>query len=273
MSASVPVSFIEQYQAEVKQVYQQTGSLLRNTVRTVTQVNAERIYFPKLGKGHATQKARHADVVPMNLEHSRAYADMADFYAPEYIDDLDQAKLNWSLASQYAIASGNALGRTTDEILIGAVDATPNELKVSTLDPDAAGAITLQVISGASAAMAANDVPLDRMRYAVISPEGLAQLQAIPGVTSSDFVREQILVSGDKPAFWMGFNWVVSNMLPEGVLGYFYHRQAVGHGIARDIRTSVDWVPEKVAWLVNSWMSMGATIIDPDGVFKLVEGD
>src|SRR5699024_875473 len=108
------------------------------------------------------------------------------------------------------------------------------------------------------------------MRFAVISPKGLNDLQQIPGVTSSDFVREQILVTGEKPAFWLGFNWVVSTMLPAGVNALFYHRQAVGHGISRDPTTAVDWVPTKVAWLVNSWMSMGATIIDEDGVFALV---
>lgn len=269
MSATVPVSFIEQYQAEVKQVYQQQGSLLRNTVRTVTDVGAKRVYFPKLGKGVATSKARHADVVPMNLEHDRAYADMADFYAPEYIDDLDQAKTNWSIASQYAVASGNALGRATDEVLIDAIDQTSNTRSLAALDPASSGEITQKVITGISAELSKQDVPLDRMRYAVISADGLDQLQNILGVTSSDFVREQILVSGDKPAFWMGFNWIVSNMLPSGVVGYFYHRQAVGHGIARDITTSVDRVPQKVAYLVNSWMSMGATIIDEPGVFKV----
>ena len=95
MAVTVPVSFIEQYEAEVKQVYQREGALLRGTLRTRTQVGASRIYFPKLGKGIATQKARHADVTPMDLEHTRESADMADYYAPEYIDDLDQAKLNW----------------------------------------------------------------------------------------------------------------------------------------------------------------------------------
>lgn len=270
MSYSVPVSFIQQFDQEVKQAYQQGASLLRGTVRTRTNIGAERIYFPKLGAGESTQKARHADLVPMNLDHDRAYADMSDHYAPDYVDDLDQAKVNWNIASEYAQASGAALGRTTDRILISAMDATANRPTLA--DLGGSGSISLEVVSGMGRVMTENHVPLDRQRFAVISPQGLADLQQIEGVTSSDFVREQILVSGDKPAFWMGFNWIVHTMLPEGVRALFYHRAAVGHGICRDISTAINWIAQKDSWLINSKMSMGATIIDEDGVFVLEEG-
>lgn len=274
MSTTVPASFIQLYDAEVKAAYQREGSFLRNAVRQRMQVGAERIYFPKLGKGHATSKARHADVVPMNLEHTRVFADMSDYYAPEYIDDLDQAKVNWSLRADYANASAWALGRQTDDLILTAANATSNVLSAATLDAGGGGVLTQAVISGVSQAMTENDVPLDRRRWAIITPETLAELQAIEGVTSSDFANEKILVSGDRPAFWMGFNWMVhtgiSDIDPDAK-GFFWHQPSMGHGVCRDITTSVDWVPEKVAWLVNSWMSMGSTIIDEDGVFKLTD--
>jgi len=82
MSSSVETSFIQLYEAEVKAAYQREGAMLRKTVRERTQVGAERIYFPKLGKGVATTKARHADVVPMNLEHNRVFAEMEDSLRP-----------------------------------------------------------------------------------------------------------------------------------------------------------------------------------------------
>ena len=270
MSSSVDTAFIQQYDAEVKAAYQREGSLLRGSVRTRTQVGAERIYFPKLGKGAATQKARHADVVPMGLEHTRVFADMADYYAPEYIDDLDQAKVNWTIRSEYARASAWALGRTTDQILIDAMDATSNSTDASTVNSGSETTLTLAVVNKISERLNDRDVPMDRMRHAVISPETLSELLVIEGATSSDFTTQQLLTTGSTPAFWMGFNWRVHTGLPTGVKGFFYHTQAVGHGINSDIRSAVDWLPEKVAWLVNSWMSMGAVIIDGDGVEKLV---
>jgi hypothetical protein len=267
MATTVPVSFIEQYEAEVKQVYQREGSLLRNTIRTRSQVGAARIYFPVLGKGEATQKARHADVVPMDLEHLRAFADMEDHYAPEYIDDLDQAKLNWSLASEYARASGWALGRKTDSIIINALNASTNRLDAG--DTGISAELDLETIATISQTHNEGDVPLDNMRYAVVSPATHAQLLQLSEATSSDFTTTQLLMNAREPAMWMGYRWIMHTGLPDGVRGFFYHTQAAGHGISRDINTQVDWVAQKVAWLVNSWMSMGATIIDEPGVIVL----
>lgn len=275
MATTVPVSFIEQYEAEVKQAYQREGSLLRGAVRTRTQVGAERIYFPTLGKGSATNKARHADVVPMDLEHGRKFADMADFYAPEYIDELDQAKLNWSLASEYARASGNALGRSTDEILIDTMNGTTNTLAADNTGAGAGGnsngILDLSLISAVSRTLNVGDVPMDNMRYAVVSPETHSELLQLSEATSSDFTTTQLLMNAREPAMWMGFKWIMHTGLPDGVKGFFFHQQAVGHGIAVDPTTEVNYIAQKVAWLVNSYMSMGATIIEDAGVLRLDE--
>lgn len=269
MSTSVDTSFIELYEAEVKAAYQREGSMLRQTVRQRTQVGAERIYFPKLGKGVATTKARHADVVPMDLDHSRVFADMEDAYAPEYIDELDQAKINWSLRADYARASAWALGRRTDEQIITALDTATNVLSAATLDSAGAGALTLPVVTGVSQDLTTRDVPMDMMRYAVVDPETLNELLQIEGATSSDFTTQKLLTTGREPAFWMGFNWIVHTGLPAGIKGFFYHMPSIGHGICRDVTTEVNYVPEKVAWLVNSYMSMGAVVIDDDGLVEL----
>lgn len=270
MSTTVDTAFIQLYASEVKAAYQRQGALLRNVVRQRTG-NAERIYFPKLGKGIATTKARHADVVPMDLEHTRAYVDMLDFYAPEYIDELDQVKVNWSMRADYAMASAWALGRQTDNLILNAMNTggAYNNLQPNVLDTGAAHALTLKVVTGISQAMTDNDVPADGMRIAVINPLSLNQLLQIAGATSSDFTREQLLNTGKEPAFWMGFRWVVHTGVPAGVKGFFYHMPSVGLGLAADIKTEVNYVPTKASWLVNSMMSMGATVIDSDGVFRL----
>ena len=271
MSTTVPVSFIEQYETEVKQVYQREGSLLRGAVRNRSQINAERVYFPIIGKGSATTKARHSDVTPMDLEHTKAFADMSDHYAPEYIDELDQAKMNWSLAAEYARASGNALGRKTDEILIDAMDASTNTTDPNALDANASGELTLNVITGISTIHNTGDVPMDDQRYCVVSPETHAELLRLTEATSTDFTTTQLLMNARAPAMWMGYKWIMHTGLPAGVKGFFFHGQSVGHGISKDVTTEVNYVAQKVAFLVNSYMSMGATIIDEPGVIKLTE--
>ncbi len=269
MASTVPVSFIEQYEADVKQVYQREGTLLRNTVRTRTQIGAERVYFPILGKGKATKKARHADVVPMELEHQRVFADMEDFYAPEYIDELDQAKFNWSAVSEYSRASGWALGRQTDEIIIEALNAAPAAQRRDAGDAGIDATLTLETISSLSRALNEGDVPMDQNRYAVVSPQTHAELLQLTEATSTDFTTTQLLMNAREPAMWMGFRWIMHTGLPDGVRGFFYHNQAAGHGINRDVVTEVNYIAEKVSWLVNSYMSMGAVIIDEPGVVVL----
>lgn len=269
MSASVNTAFIQQYDPEVKAAYQREGSLLRQTVRSRTQVGAERIYFPKIGKGAATTKARHADVVPMNLQHTRVFADMADYYAPEYIDDLDQAKVNWTIRSEYARSAAMALGRQTDQIILDALATATNITSAGTVNGGGNTTLTLAVVTKISERLNDRDVPADMERYAVITPTTLTELLAITGATSSDFTTQQLLTTGRAPASWMGFRWIVHTGLPAGTKGFFYHRPSVGHGINKDITSSVDWIAQKVAWLVNSWMSMGAVLIDQDGVEEL----
>lgn len=276
MSTSVDTSFIQLYEAEVKAAYQR-GTLLRNTCRTRNQVGAERIYFPTLGKGEATTKARHADVVPMDLTHGRAFADMADYYAPEYIDELDQAKINWSLRQDYSKASGMSLARKTDDIILNAVEATTNIFGTNGLDSGASGVITLKVLAGLEQEMNDNDVPLDGRRWAITTPAGLNQIQQITQVNNIDYVNNKILPTGQAPTQFLGFNWIVHSGMAaidpaQPALIYAWHEDAVGHGICKDITTRVDWVAQKAAWLVNSMMSMGATIIDGDGVFKVISG-
>jgi len=194
-------------------------------------------------------------------------------YAPEYIDDLDQAKINWSLRTDYARASAWALGRETDQRIITALDATTNSVDASSINgtPSSANQLVLQSVTTISEMLNDADVPADMLRYAVVNPATLSELLQITGATSSDFAMQKLLTTGREPAFWMGFNWMVHTGIPAGTKGFFYHMPSVGHGVVKDITTSVDWIAEKVSWLVNSWMSDGAIIIDETGVIELAD--
>lgn len=257
--------FVQLYDAEVKAAYQREGSLLRNTVRQRDAVAGERVYFPKIGKGMATQKGRNADVVPMDIDLSKVFATMQDFYAPEYLDELDLAKINWSVRTETARAAAWAIGRAVDNSIINAINGSANTISAGTINGGGNTELTLAVTTAISEELSTRDVPMDRMRYAVVTPESLNELLQIEQATSMFYVREQLLISGDKPAFWMGFNWIVHTGLPSGVKGLFYHKMSTGIGFNQDIKSRIDWVPQKAAWLVNSYASFGSVIIDEDG--------
>jgi hypothetical protein len=52
-----------------------------------------------------------------------------------------------------------------------------------------------------------------------------------------------------------------------------YHTSAVGLGIGADVSTELNYVPEKVSHLATSMMSMGAVVIDNNGVYELLDNN
>lgn len=59
MSTSLDQAFIKQFEREVHESYQRQGSKLRNTVRSVSNVNGSTAVFQKVGKGVASTKSTH----------------------------------------------------------------------------------------------------------------------------------------------------------------------------------------------------------------------
>ena len=94
MAATITQAFITQFEAEVHLAFQRMGSKLKNTVRVINNVVGNTVRFQKVAKGSASTKARHAEVVAMDLTHSYVDATIADYYASEYIDKLDLLKTN-----------------------------------------------------------------------------------------------------------------------------------------------------------------------------------
>ena len=94
MSTSVELSFVKNFEAEVHLQYQQIGSKLRNTVRTKNNVTGATTVFQKVGKGTAATKARHGKVPVMNVDHTPVECTLRDYYAGDWVDQLDELKTN-----------------------------------------------------------------------------------------------------------------------------------------------------------------------------------
>ena len=122
MANTIDVAFIKQFETDVHLAYQRMGSKLRNTIRT-TNTSASVSRFQKIGTGAASTKSRNGNVTTMELAHTTVEATMADFYAAEYIDKLDELKMNINERQAVAESAASALGRKTDEIIITAMDA------------------------------------------------------------------------------------------------------------------------------------------------------
>ena len=270
MANTIDQAFIKQFESEVHMAYQRMGSKLRNTVRSVSNVNGNTVRFQKIGTGSASTKSRNGNVTPMELAHTNVETTMADFYAAEYIDKLDELKTNIDERQAVAKSAAAALGRKTDDILLTAMDAGANLTQIH----DTGSALEKADLLSLFETFGSADVPEDGGRYLAMHPKGYADLFAINEFASSDFVGEQNLpyAGGMTMKEFLGFKIFSTSAVTAGK-NIAYHTSAVGLGIGADVTTELNYVAEKVSHLATSMMSMGAVVIDDNGVYEVLDNN
>jgi hypothetical protein len=263
MSTHVEQAFIRNFEAEVHVQYQQMGSKLRNTVRTKDGVIGATTTFQKVGKGTAATKARHGKVPVMNVDHSTADCQLLDYYAGDWVDTLDELKMNINEQQVVAKAGAYALGRKTDELII-------NEIKKT--GDDSTG-MTLTKVLLAFENLGDSDVPDDGQRYAIVGWKQWSDLLTIPEFSNADYVGEDDLPwKGTQAKRWLGTLWMPHSGLPRtGAIRecFWYHKTAIGHAIGSEVKTDITWHGDRAAHFINNMMSQGAARIDNTGVVCL----
>jgi hypothetical protein len=269
MANTIDQAFIKQFETEVHLAYQRMGSKIRNTVRT-SNVTGSTARFQKIGTGAASTKSRNGNVTAMELAHTYAEVTMADYYAAEYIDKLDELKININERQAVAQSAAAALGRKTDELLTAAMDAGANATQIADISGalDKADLLTLFQTFGTA------DIPEDGQRYLAMSPAGFADLFNITEFASSDYVGPQNLpfAGGMTMKEFLGFK-IYSTSAVAGGKNFAYHTSAVGLGVNADVSTEINYVAEKVSHLATSMMSMGAVVIDDNGVYEVLDNN
>jgi len=264
MASSITNAFITQFEAEVHMAYQRMGSKLKNLVRTVNGVSGSTVKFQKVAKGTANTKARHAEVVAMDLAHTAVSATLTDYYAADYVDKLDELKVNIDERQVVAQSAAYALGRKTDEVLIAILDAATS---IAANVASSATGMTLIKAKNMMEVFNGNDVPDDNQRYWVVGPKQWSDLLSVDQFSRVEYVGPNDLPfpSGFTAKRWMGFLFFVhSGLSTSGSdrLNLAFHKSAIGLGIGSDVRTEVNYIPEKVSHLITSMLSLGSVEID-----------
>ena len=269
MANTIDQAFIKQFETEVHMAYQRMGSKLRNTIRS-TNVSGSTARFQKIGTGAASTKTRNGDVTTMELAHTNVEVTMADYYAAEYIDKLDELKININERQAVAQSAAAALGRQTDALIVAAMDAGANATQIA----DTSGALGKADLLTLFETFGSADIPEDGQRYLAMSPAGFADLFNINEFASSDYVGPQNLpfAGGMTMKEFLGFK-IFSTSAVAGGKNFAYHTTSVGIGINSDVQTEVNYVPQKVAHLATSMMSMGSVAIDGNGIYEVLDNN
>lgn len=277
---TIDLAFIKQYEAEVKDAYQRQGSKLRGSVRTKNGIVGSSTTFQKAGAGTASTKSRHGTIPPMNVDHSTVECSLADFYAGDWIDKMDELKTNIDERGVVTRAGAYALGRKTDDLILAQFAAATS----ARLVPDGAGdlansaALTRAKVFAALELLNNSDVPDDGMRYCVVTPGGWSDLLALTEFANTQYIGTSDLPYGGAPMEmkrWLGVTWMRHTALNGSdykvstlAQGFMWHPTSVGHAIAAEVSTDITWHGDRYAhWVVNT-MSQGAKLIDETGVVK-----
>lgn len=268
MATSIDQAFIKQFEREVHEAFQRQGSKLRNTVRTISDVNGSTAVFQKVGKGTASTKSTHGMVPVMNLSHSAVEVTLQDYYAGDWVDRLDELKVNINERQVIANAGAFALGRKTDELIINALDGAATNVIAS-----GATGLTKTKILDAFEMLGEADVPDDGERFAVVGWSQWSDLLGIPEFASADYVgADDLPWRGTQAKRWLGTLWLPHSGLPLATSTrscFWFHKTAIGAASGSDVQTDITWHGDRAAHFVNNMMSQGAALIDDTGVVKI----
>lgn len=268
MSTTINQAFIKQFEREVHESFQRMGSKLRHTVRTISDVKGSTAVFQKVGKGTASTKSTHGLVPVMNLDHSTIECELKDFYAGDWVDHLDELKVNIDERQVIANAGAYALGRKSDELIIDALDAASTNV----ITGGGVG-LTKDKVLEAFEIMGQTDVPDDGQRFAIVGWKQWSDLLKINEFASSDYIGSDDLPwLGTQAKQWLGTTWIPHSGLPVDGADirscFWFHKTAIGHASGSDVQTDVTWHGDRASHFVNNMLSQGASLIDETGVVK-----
>ena len=285
MSTSITVAFVNSYEAKVHEVFQRRGSYLKDSVRVRDNVVGSTAVFNKIGTGTATTKARHGTITPMNQTHTAPSCTLADFYAGDWVDKLDEAKVNINERDVIASGGAMALGRKVDSQITTVLDQTSQA--TITLTVTSKATVLATAIEFAEAAWL-NDVPNDGEVYSIVSARYWSQLMTIDQFQRAEYVGAdgQTFVQGPSIGKgrwkdWMGIKWKMQTGLPGAGTAtsksFIYHKTAVGYAVAQSagnvagneaVAADITWHGDRAAHFVNHMMSGQACMIDDTGVIE-----
>jgi hypothetical protein len=270
MAHDISDAFVKKFESDVHLAYQRQGSMLRNAVRTVNGVIGNSTTFQKLGTAEASQKSRHGTVTPMNPDHTSVECTLNDWYAGDWVDRLDETKIAHDERMILAQTGAYALGRKTDDQIIVELDSAETGTSINK------SAFTIDSLTAWVAALGARNVPIvPGMVFGLVGWNLWDKMMGFAQFSSSDYNGDDLPFKAPfgQMREWAGCIWMPHTGVTGGASArqmHVFHKSAIGHAIGSDVQTDITWHGDRAAHFVNNMMSMGAKLIDANGVVTRV---
>ena len=288
MSDQITTAFVQQYTNNITMLQQQMFSNLRGAVDVET-VNGEFKYFEQVAATAMTEiETRHGDTRHTDTIHRRRRVGLADFDVADLIDNPDKVRTLIDPTNSYVQQFAAAAGRTIDDTIITAFDATVSTGKTGS-SSDAFDSTNFQIGVGTSNLTTGKLRTARRMLEAAENPEdsgdnqwyvvcSAEQREGMLGDSefqNSDFNSVRALVDGEVDT-WLGFKFLKSERLPvvsaTNVRSVFAWRKAsMKLAIGAEPQGFIDVMPGKNhSTQVRYTMTLGCVRLDQVGVVRIL---
>jgi hypothetical protein len=303
MSLQIPVSFVDQFKANILMLSQQKPAKLRSVCR-MESVTGDTMFVERIGPKDAQLRgARHGETPISDATHTRRKLSMADYIVPaDIIDKPDRLKMLMDPQSAYVQNQTFALNRAIDDVVIAALwgaayeghtgATTVNfydvgecrllnsdgtiEAAGSDFDDDTETPLTIAKLLTAKQLLDDANIDDDRQRYFLTNPYNLNQLLNTTEVKSSDYNTVKALAQGYIDTF-MGFKFLKSTRLPAddtdtGATRCFaFAQDAIVLAVAEEPTVHVDVRADLCnSTQVYSTLSIGATRVEGPAVVQVL---
>ena len=220
----------------------------------------------------------------MYQTHTAHEATLVDFYAGDWVDKLDEAKITIDERDALALSGAFVLGRKVDS-QIDTLLAAENTDNV-TITVTSSGAVRAGLLQMA-ANLYAQDVPNDGQVFGALTPVMWARAMAITDFSSSDFIGavglpfKEGVPTGGRFKDWMGIKWIMhSGLTGVGTAtanSYTWHKMSIGYAAGKfagnvagraSVMADITWHGDRAAHFINHMMSGGGVTIDGGGIIE-----
>ena len=286
MAITIDSAFIQEYEDNVRHLAQQSDVRIRPHTYEVSS-GGEAYNFERLGPSEAEEKTgRREDTNYIDDDWSRRVATPRTFNHTMTVEHEDKVQMLVDPESTYAQSQGNAMRRAYDRIIIEAAVGTALDGEgVATPYPgsqlvgDGTTPISFDMVTEVQEIFMKNEVMPDEAKVMVVGPTQVRKLMQLTEQTSSDYVQVQALQRYGMVPNWMGFTWIVSNLLEADVVDidlrcFACTKRGIGLAVNQDTFTRITENPSKQYMIqVFSQWTAGAVRTEDEHVVQLWVAD
>ena len=254
----------------VKAEYRSTGFLLRDAVRTKSDVIGSSVEFRKVDQVISVPTAYLAAVSIQDPDYTKVSCIIQKYTTPTAVDTVQELTVNFDAKMENAMLVGQGMGRRSDQIIIDAITADPGDTIVN-------GGANMNYVKFTQIYEYFEDHAVPKgERWLALSASNVRSLMSDQEFVSTFYTENRIL---DRGYFleYLGINVVTIPQMTEGGLlkvgnirtALAWHKMSTGMAIGHDFRTEINYMPDRTSYLVNGIFSAGAKVIDNRGVIAI----